>query len=122
MKRSILANALIWLGFSFSVFGCTRASVVCDLICECEHCNDQAKTEACNNLATAETVADAYDCTAKWDAYTVCIEERGKCDDTESRFSTRDDNGEDRCKDEVDAYNECIDNASAHDGPSTGIK
>ncbi|HRI70963.1 MAG TPA: hypothetical protein PK156_42310 [Polyangium sp.] len=121
MKRIIMAGALLGLGFFFSMLGCTRASVVCDLICTCEHCNTQAETEACNGLATAEDVADAYGCTDKWETYTVCIEERGKCDETESRFSTRDDRGNDRCQDEVDAYNECINKASAHDGPSGGI-
>jgi len=118
MKRSILASAFVLLGFSFSITGCSRASVVCDLICECEHCNDQAKVEACNQLGTAEDVADAYDCSDKWEAYTVCVEERGTCDNKEARFSTRNDAGEDRCQDESDALSDCIDKASAHNGTS----
>ena len=122
MKRSILATALVLVGLSSSIMSCSRASVVCDLVCECEHCNDQAKVQACNQFGAAEDVADSYDCGDKWEAYTVCIEERGKCDNEQARFSTQNDTGEDRCQDESDALNKCIDNASAHNGTNGGIK
>jgi hypothetical protein len=118
MKRTILSIFLVGLGLSASVMGCSRAAAVCEVICECEHCNDQAKIEACNQLGTAEDVAAAYACSDQWDAYTTCVEERGTCDATESRFSTRNDMGEDRCQDEVDDLDDCIDKASAHDGTS----
>lgn len=119
MKRFILASALALFGFSS--MGCSRATVICELICECEHCNDQNKTESCNQLGTVEEVASAYDCSEKWDAYTVCVQERGICEAKESRFSTRDDAGDDRCQDESDALDSCIDKASAHDGPSGNV-
>jgi hypothetical protein len=118
MMRNIIASTFALLGFSLAIGGCTRAMVVCELICACEHCNDQAKIEACNQLGTAEDVAAAYGCSDKWDAYTVCVEARGTCDEKESRFSTRDDAGDDRCQDEVDALDECINKASEHDGTS----
>lgn len=118
MKRNILITALVGLALAAPVMGCTRASAVCEVICECEHCNDQAKIEACNQLETAEDVASAYDCSEKWDAYGACVEERGVCDATESRFSTRNDMDEDRCQNEADALDLCIEKASAHDGTS----
>lgn len=118
MNRTIWVRTLVLLGVSSSVVGCTRADVICDLVCECEHCNDQAKIEACNQLQTAEDVAAAYACTAKWEAYTVCVEDRGTCDENEARFSTRDDAGDDRCQDAAEALDKCIDAASAHGGTS----
>ncbi len=118
MKSTILASALVLFGFSFATMGCSRATVICELACECEHCNDQNEVESCNQLRTAEDVASAYDCSEQWDAYTVCVEERGTCDATEARFSTRDDAGDDRCETESVAVNDCISKASAHDGTS----
>jgi hypothetical protein len=116
MKPAILATALALFGLSFATMGCSRAAVICEITCECEHCSDQAKIEACNELATAEDVANAYDCGDKWDDYTVCVEDRGTCDEKESRFSFMNDMGENRCQNERDALNDCIDNASGHDG------
>lgn len=118
MKRTILISALVGLSLAAPIMGCSRASAVCEVICECEHCNDQAKVEACNQLETAEDVASAYDCSEQWDAYGTCVEERGVCDATEARFSTRNDMGEDRCQDEADDLDSCIDKASAHEGTS----
>lgn len=93
MKRTILASAIVLLGFSFSTMGCSRAAAICEITCECEHCNDQAQLEVCNQLGTAEDLASAYDCSDKWEAYTVCVEERGTCDAKESRFSIANDMG-----------------------------
>lgn len=121
MKRSILATAFVLLGAASWAMGCSRAAAVCEVICDCEHCNDQAKIEACNQLGTAEDIAAAYDCSDQWNAYTVCFEERGVCDAKESRFSTRDDMGNDKCQDEQDDLQNCIDSASAHDGTNSNF-
>lgn len=121
MKRTILAGAFVLVGFSFSTIGCSRAAAICEITCECEHCNDQAQVEVCNQLGTAEDIASAYDCSDKWDTYTVCVEERGTCDAKESRFSIANDMGESRCQDESDALNECVRAASAHDGTVGGF-
>jgi hypothetical protein len=118
MKPSIFASAVVLLGLSFGTMGCSRAAAICDLVCECEHCNDQNKVESCNQLGTAEEVADVYDCSDKWDAYMDCYEQRGTCDAKESRFSTRNDAGDNLCQDEADALDSCIDAGSAHDGTS----
>ncbi len=121
MNRTILASALVLFGFSFLTMGCSRATVICELICECEHCNDQEMIESCNQLGTVEDVADAYDCSDKWEAYTVCVQERGTCDVKDSRFSTQNDAGENKCQTESDAIDSCIEKASAHEGLSGGF-
>lgn len=121
MKRMMLACALVWVGFSSAMMGCSRAAVVCELVCECEHCNDQDKIEACNRLGTTEDVASTYGCDDAWEAYTVCVEERGTCDADTSRFSTENDMGENRCQNEADDLDTCIEKASAHEGTDTRI-
>lgn len=121
MKRTILAGMLIFFGIPLAISGCTRAAIICEIICNCEHCNDQAKIEACNQLGTAEEVATAYACNDRWEAYTVCVEQRGTCDEKNSRFTTRNDADEDRCQDEIDALDDCINKASAHDGTSGSV-
>ncbi|MDI1447508.1 hypothetical protein [Polyangium sp. 6x1] len=116
MIRTILVNAALLLGLAVASSGCSRAQVVCDLVCECQHCSDEDEVKTCEQYATRETVADAYDCGDAWTTYTVCVEERGTCDEKEANFSTVKDNN-DACQDEEDALNSCIDAASAHDGP-----
>jgi len=116
MKRTIVVSALVLFGFSFATMGCSRATVICELVCECEHCNDQDKIEQCNSVNAAEDVASAYDCGEQWDAYTVCFEERGTCEVKESRFSTDDAMGDNKCQTEFQAIYDCVSKASAHDG------
>lgn len=116
MKRSIFAGALVLFGLSVTAMSCSSATSMCNLICDCEHCNDQEKVEACNQFETGQDVASAYDCSDQWEAYATCVEERGTCDEKEARFSTRNDMGDDKCQNESDDLNDCIDAASAHDG------
>lgn len=115
MIRTILVNAALLLGLAAASSACSRAQVVCDIICECEHCSDENEVQTCEQLATQEAVADAYDCSDAWSTYTTCIEEQGTCDEKEARYSTVKDNN-DLCDDERDALNSCIDAASAHGG------
>jgi hypothetical protein len=117
LHRNILAGAFLALGLVVSGAGCSRAQVMCDLICECEHCNDQEKVVACDAIQAEEDVADVYGCAEKWEALTVCVEEKGTCDEDQADWDTTDnDTGENRCDDEQDALNDCIDDASAHGG------
>jgi hypothetical protein len=116
MIRKTLVNAVFLLAMA-SAAGCSRAQVVCDLICECEHCSDEDEIKTCAALSTREDVADAYDCGDAWSTYTLCVEEQGTCDEKDARYSTVDDNAnEDRCRDEQDAVSACIDAASDHGG------
>jgi len=114
MIRSILVNAFLLLGLAASA-GCSRAQIVCDIVCECEHCSDEREILVCADYATQEDVADAYGCGDAWNTYTVCIEEQGTCDANEANYSTVSDN-QDACDDERSAVNSCIDAASSHDG------
>ncbi len=119
MMRRIFVNASLvvgLLGFATMNIGCSRAQVICDLRCECEHCNNQDELVECDQLAAQEDVADAYDCSDAWNDLTVCMEEKGTCDETEARFTTRDSNGDNRCETEERALADCIDDASAHGG------
>lgn len=115
MKRFFSAAALISTALLTSAPGCTRAAALCEIICECEHCSDQAKATTCGDLAIAEDVAASYDCTAKYELLANCVEQRGTCDEKEAQFSLTTDTGENRCQDEKDALQECMDSASGHD-------
>ncbi|MDI1483301.1 hypothetical protein [Polyangium sp. y55x31] len=115
MIRTILVNAALLLGLAAASSGCSRAQVVCDLICECEHCSDENEVQTCGQFATQEDVADAYDCGDAWTTYTLCIEEQGTCDEKKAQFSTVKDNN-DLCDADRDALQSCIDAASAHGG------
>lgn len=115
MKRFFIASSLTSIVLLMSVSGCTRASALCAIICECEHCSDQTKSTTCDDLAIAEDVAASYDCTAKFELLADCVEQRGTCEEKDAEFSLTTDTGENRCQDEKDALQECMDNASAHD-------
>src|SRR5690242_11769219 len=69
--------------------GCSRAATVCSLICDCEHCNDYEEDEACTEYDTSQNIAEAYDCGDAWDAYLVCVEDKGRCKEEEADFTTR---------------------------------
>ncbi|MDI1483299.1 hypothetical protein [Polyangium sp. y55x31] len=115
MHRRFLWNTLVLLSLAGVSVGCSRAQVVCDLICECQHCSDQDEIMICARYSTLEDEADAYGCSDAWTAYTICIEEKGTCDETTLEFSIRD-NGGNRCSKEGRGLLDCIDAASAHGG------
>ena len=91
MDRSIFTKAILLVGLAGGVVACSHAQAVCELICECEHCNDQDEVLACDQYATSQDVADAYDCGDSYDTYLSCVEDKGKCDDTSADYSTRSD-------------------------------
>ncbi|NUQ75020.1 MAG: hypothetical protein HUU21_15830 [Polyangiaceae bacterium] len=69
--------------------GCgSRASAVCDLICECEHCNDYEEDVQCEAIETTAEMAAVYECADQWEAWATCLEERGRCEETEANFTT----------------------------------
>lgn len=69
--------------------GCeSSAGTVCDLMCECEHCNDYEEESRCAQLEWQADVAEAYDCTSKFESWASCVEENGSCDENEASFST----------------------------------
>jgi len=116
MGRNIITSAFLLLGLAGASAGCSRAQVLCDLECSCEHCNDQDEVLKCDSYETQSDVSSAYDCGDAFDELSVCIEEKGQCDATEARFSTQDDQGMDRCDTQRTNLAECINKASAHNG------
>jgi hypothetical protein len=90
--RATASGAITFLSLSALLavaHGCgSQASDVCELVCECEHCNDVDEELLCNQLETGADVAEAYACDAEWEAYATCVEDKGKCDEKEARFST----------------------------------
>lgn len=89
MNFGFFKKAALLVGLSGGALACSHAQAVCELICECEHCNDQDEIIACDQFAGAQAVADAYECSDEYDAYLTCIEEKGDCDETEANFSTQ---------------------------------
>lgn len=167
MRATSILKALLLIGPLASA-GCgSQASQLCDLACECEHCNDYEEDLNCVQLQAQQDIAEAYECSEEWEAWASCVEEKAECDEDEARFSTSgsgscsgsmplnfscatdtdcggfgascqagmcvqrvcagtdgfscetndDCPGEDRCGDEQQDLNECIDDSSAHDGP-----
>lgn len=69
--------------------GCgSRASTLCSLECDCEHCNDYEDDFKCEGYETQQEVAAAYACADQWDTWAACVEERGRCEEEEARFTT----------------------------------
>ena len=64
-------------------------ATLCDLVCECEHCNDVEEDVTCEGYATQQDVAEIYDCLQEWEDWATCVEEKGTCNEDEADFSTR---------------------------------
>ncbi|MRG90385.1 hypothetical protein [Polyangium spumosum] len=115
--RRLLVNTLLLLSLGAAALGCSsRAQVICELECACQHCSDHDEIRVCESHAAREEVADVYGCSDAWTAFTVCYEEKGTCDETSDLFSTREENNADRCGKEARGLLDCIEAASAHDG------
>lgn len=115
--RRLLVNTLLLLSLGAAALGCSsRAQVICELECACQHCSDHDEIRICEYYAAREEVADVYGCSDAWSAYTVCLEEKGTCDEAYGVFSTREENNADRCGNEVRGLLDCVDAASGHKG------
>ncbi len=67
----------------------STAENLCALECECEHCNDYTEEGLCISAQLRQDQAEVYECDAAYDAWAICIEEKGVCDEKEAQFSTR---------------------------------
>lgn len=76
----------------------------CELLCECEHCNDWRAEASCAELDYNERLAEAYDCSSQWEAWLACFEEQGICNEPSARFSTRQPGS---CSEAFDTGNPC---------------
>jgi hypothetical protein len=86
--RALAMIVVVVLGCAV-VAACTQADAVCNLVCECEHCNDVRAEYECASWNNRQEVADVYGCGIELEDYLTCIEENGRCDEEESDFTTR---------------------------------
>jgi hypothetical protein len=88
MRATSILKAMLLIG-PLAAAGCgSRASQICDLVCECEHCNDYAEDINCIQLQAQQDIAETYECSDQYEAWATCVEEKGECDEDEARFST----------------------------------
>jgi hypothetical protein len=88
MRATSILKAMLLIG-PLAAAGCgSHASQVCDLICECEHCNDYEEELDCIQLQAQQDMAEVYECNDQFEAWAVCIEEKGECDEDDADFST----------------------------------
>lgn len=99
------AGAIVLLGFLTSLGGCSSGRTVCELICDCSHCNDFETDLVCFQFESQEAVAEAYDCAEQWEAQMTCIQEKGTCDEEKAEFETR---GPSTCSDTQDVGVTCM--------------
>lgn len=85
--------------------GCTLANDICDVFCECEHCNDRQEDECLIRVAQARDTADEYECAEESDEFWECALDRNDCDDANWSI-------DDGCADELADLTECIDDNS----------
>lgn len=98
----------------FMTQGCTQEDTICQLVCDCEQCDDVREHNTCIGIDTQANIADIYGCSEAWAAYAACVVEHGRCDPTTEEwpsFTT-----DDQCDNASATLEACIDAASAHAG------
>lgn len=86
--RRLLATAILLCPVMFAP-ACDQPSRICDLVCECEHCNDLSEDYLCERVSASQDIAAIYECDAEWSAYADCVEDKGTCDEDGANFTTR---------------------------------
>jgi hypothetical protein len=104
--RRALAIMLFMTPAAVLPVACSQPSRICDLICECEHCNDITEEYKCQAADASQEIAEVYGCEDDWEAYGDCIEDEGECDEDEARFSTREPG---KCNASYDSGITCMD-------------
>src|SRR5262245_55561045 len=66
----------------------SQATTICDVECDCEHCNNYEKDLKCDGRNAEADIADAYGCADKWETWATCFEEQGSCDESKASYST----------------------------------
>jgi hypothetical protein len=94
---------------------------LCDLRCECTHCNDLAEEFCLIDEQADQDRADAYDCADEYDTWIECAIDHNDCNDENNNFTI-----DESCSDERQELVECEANASSltsaqqgPDGPVT---
>jgi hypothetical protein len=102
---------------SIAAVGCGGpASELSNLICDCEHCNDWDEEETLDGFKTEQDIADAYGCSDQWDDYMNCQIDEGRCDETQSNWTS---NGPGSCSSTLDLGTPCMTSADCNGGPGT---
>jgi hypothetical protein len=73
-----------------ATMSCSRASTLCGLVCDCEHCNDWEDEQICDQISLSQDVAGTYGCDSAWEAWADCFENSGMCYEEQAVYSTRD--------------------------------
>lgn len=90
MRLALVLKTFAGLALSCATVACsTTADNLCALECECEHCNDYTEDATCILAQFQQDQAENYACDAAYEAWAVCVEEKGVCDAKEASFSTR---------------------------------
>lgn len=88
MRLKAPLQIIALLGALAALPGCgSRADAMCDVVCECEHCNDYDEDVSCILFNAQEDVAEAYECADEWEKYGTCFEEKGRCEEDEASFT-----------------------------------
>ncbi|MBI4704023.1 MAG: hypothetical protein HY744_23185 [Deltaproteobacteria bacterium] len=77
----LLASALVACG--------SLATTICELECDCEHCNDIKEELECTDREAEMEKADIYGCLDQWEAWASCVENNGECNEQKADWSTR---------------------------------
>ena len=104
MKNGLSFLLVLTLGIFASACKGTSGEL-CDIICDCEGCNDNEYDECIIDADAGEDTASAYDCSAEYDDYAACALEDNDCVD--DNFVVDAD-----CAGEAEDYLECLDDGS----------
>jgi hypothetical protein len=116
--RHLLAFVLLAAPIAM-VPACSQPSRICSLMCECEHCNDIIDDYSCERVSASQEIAEIYACDGEWTSYADCYENKGACDETEARFSTREPGS---CSGTADSGFACADNTECLQLGITGAR
>ena len=98
---------------------CGQPSRICDLVCECEHCNDLTDDYSCERISASQEIAEIYECDSEWTSYADCFEDKGVCDEDEARFSTQEQGS---CSSTASSGVPCMDNTECLNVGITGAR
>jgi hypothetical protein len=88
-------------------------SDVCDVICECERCNDRAEDECLIRANRRQDTAAAYGCEDESDDYGNCVVDNNNCEQSQFQPGTR-------CNDDYQILLDCMVDNSAVINISSG--
>lgn len=110
MVRRVFAS-VVALGSVGLAASCSQVGALCDLICDCEHCNEIQESARCDALALDQEFAGIYECGSAWETWAECVENKGQCREDDATFTTRE---LDYCASFIDLNTPCAGNADCN--------